>query len=60
MNLVEIHQLQQACEGRMACEGCTEKRKCDEFRAVLANISEPWEVKRLIEDLGEYVNEEVR
>lgn len=59
MSLMEILALQQTCENRMSCEACPEKsKKCSEYKGLLANIKEPWEITRLIDDMGDYANEE--
>lgn len=55
MGLQELINLQKTCESHMNCETCPQKSKhCKDFKGILANIKEPWEIGRLIEDMGEY------
>lgn len=46
---MDINRLVEHCTEQRGCANCKGKRGCEEFKKLLENITEPWELRRLKE-----------
>lgn len=54
---MELMELVKNCTDMKSCEGCTSKKDCERFKRVIKNMTEPWELRRFLEEFGAEVIE---